>query len=206
MACWVPAGSRPGGVCCARAERAGPVSRPGMWALHVPRTLAAGRDTGRLSGHIPSSLAPTPSPQTPAYCILPAPSWPCRDCRDPATPAWHSDAAAAPRQQDAGTSRSVSSAPLGWLAGPCWPSCMVEQAVGGSCSTSACTKRNSEAQVLLPWALMDGFSLGQPVLPRSFLSVCPQGSLPVLAPLAGRSKGSRRQEELWCCLKGFIKN
>ena len=87
--------------------------------------------------------------------------------------------------QDAGTSRSVSSLSLWRLAGPYRHSCTVEGAVRGSCSASARAEGISEAQLLLPLVLLDSFALGQPVLPRSFLSACPLGSLPMLVPLAG---------------------
>lgn len=169
-ACWVPAGSWPGGAWHACAEHTRPVPRPccGCCMSRAPWQRA---------GTPGDPMAPFPVPWASSCCTLPAPSHPCRY---PAGPML--SPCSAPR-----CCRSAQAQHLRCrhkqVTGPCWHSCRVEGALGDSCRASAGTERISGAQLLLPWVLLDGFSLEQPVLPRKFLSVCTLESLPTLVPV-----------------------
>ena len=69
---------------------------------------------------------------------------------------------------------------------------------------SACTERVSEAQLLCPgFCPMASPWTVHPVQDLTFCAPTAVSAPPV--PLAGRSKGSGRQEKLWCCLRAFTK-
>lgn len=60
-------------------------------------------------------------------------------------------------------------------------------------------------ELLLPLVLLDSFSLGQPVLPRSFLSVYPLGCLPTLVPPCRQKQGQQEAGGALVLLKGIYK-